>query len=473
MGTETLAYVDFSRLAGKIDPKLHGSSYAPELLDKNPRHRFFGDLNLTLARTHDLALVNRGQRVVDTHFVFPLESLDPENPDNYYFTATDDLFKKMLDHGAKPYYRLGNSIEAVNATHYNSHPPQDFRHYARILAGIIRHYNHGWANGFCMGIPYWEIWNEPNLGPQMWTGTKEQFIEFFATVLAELKREFPGEKIGGPALTWPDPEWVKPLFAACRAVGVTPDFLSFHTYGHNIADVGKMIVDARKMLDEIGCPQVELHLNEWHFLATAWAPLSAELTPEEYHELMYGERGLWGADSAAYNTAMFTMFHDVPLAVSCYYGCEFKVWGLLTNERSLNRNYYSLKMMGQMVKNYPNRVKAQTFNQIDPDDPQWEAKWGVTFSGGDEATRGEWRSQWVLGATDASGKRGAILVTDYRGKENSVQLAIRGAAPKNWRATRLDQLDNAKQVEVAYSDGILTLPKRAPGSAVYLVEFDL
>ena len=56
------------------------------------------------------------------------------------------------------------------------HPPADAAKWAAICVGIIRHYNEGWANGFHHGIRYWEIWNEPENRPAMWTGTDEDYL---------------------------------------------------------------------------------------------------------------------------------------------------------------------------------------------------------------------------------------------------------------------------------------------------------
>ena len=43
------------------------------------------------------------------------------------------------------------------------------------MSNVIRHYTEGKWNGYRYDIEYWEIWNEPDLGPKMWTGTLEAF----------------------------------------------------------------------------------------------------------------------------------------------------------------------------------------------------------------------------------------------------------------------------------------------------------
>ena len=68
----------------------------------------------------------------------------------------------MQKAGTKPFYRLGQSIEHQTKK-YGIYPPKDFKKWAKICEHIIRHYNEGWANGYRMGIEYWEIWNEADL----------------------------------------------------------------------------------------------------------------------------------------------------------------------------------------------------------------------------------------------------------------------------------------------------------------------
>ena len=75
-----------------------------------------------------------------------------------------------------------------------------------VCEHIIRHYNEGWANGFKLGIEYWEIWNEPdgkkpNGDQPNWSGTPEEFYEMYSVTAAHLKKRFPKLKIGGPALS--------------------------------------------------------------------------------------------------------------------------------------------------------------------------------------------------------------------------------------------------------------------------------
>ena len=55
-------------------------------------------LRLQAFRTHDAPLVNNGQRIIDTQYMFPLMHLDANDPKNYIFEPTDhwlELGQKM------------------------------------------------------------------------------------------------------------------------------------------------------------------------------------------------------------------------------------------------------------------------------------------------------------------------------------------------------------------------------------------
>ncbi len=140
------AKADFTMATAKIRPALHSSGWTPR---SSPRSIQNDDeavkaLNMTYARTHDWALVNAGQRVVDYQNIFPLFDKDPKDPSNYYFAPTDHLIQLSRDIGLKIFYRLGTSIEHTGLVHFNAERPADYDKVAEIFSGIVRHYNKGW-----------------------------------------------------------------------------------------------------------------------------------------------------------------------------------------------------------------------------------------------------------------------------------------------------------------------------------------
>ena len=443
---------DFSRSRGRINPMLHCSNYMPNI--SNQRISDFSEqykqLHFTAARTHDQALNNPGQRVVDTHFVFPRFDVDADDEKNYYFASTDYLLQTTLDCGTHIYYRLGTSIEhTLPGHHFNTCKPEDYLQYAKILAGIIRHYNYGWADGFYMNIPVWEIWNEPDIGPHCWDGTQEEFIDFFCTVLGYLKQEFPDEVIGGPAMCCANKEYFTALLTECKKRSVVPDFISWHAYWYEPAPLIKISFEMRELLDSFGFTRTRLHLNEWHYLKT-WDGILRNVTPENYNNAMFGESGMLGCDSAAYNAALFIGWHDSPLDCSCYYGAgrphQFSTFGFHTQMLELNINYYSMKLIGDVIHNYSERFLA---------------------TGGNDFL-------WAMPVMDSDRKKGALLISDCKGGYDEVVVELKNLpSAGNFKCRFVDQEHYDEELDVKVVDGEISLRKKMPCSTIFLLTFDL
>ena len=248
----TFTKIDFGSRAGKVKPWLHCAGFAPTIVNRNPIYEdAIRSLNLKATRTHDWALTNSGQRVIDTHFIFPLLHLDARDPRNYIFEPTDRIISLSRDMGLKIFYRLGTSIEHTGKDWgFNTLTPKDIDNYAEALAGIVRHYTQGWANGFKWDIEYWELFNEPDKH-SCWRGDGEEFIKLFVTCLKRLKSEFPKLKIGGPALAAPKKQYIANLLEACRAEGVVPDFISWHLYSSDPREVVGQVDEIRKLAAEV------------------------------------------------------------------------------------------------------------------------------------------------------------------------------------------------------------------------------
>ena len=272
--------VDFSKPTGRINPQLHSSGCAPRLYPRAIRNddADIKAMGCYATRTHDWALWNQGQRIVDTHFIFPLMHLDPTDPKNYFFKATDEALRISKDLGLKILYRLGSSIEHTDGVHFNVLDPEDHEKYAEVLAGIMRHYLKGWADGFEWADAFqgWEIWNEPDGTTNCYVIPdcketdwlkrmdlhKPRFCHLFATVLKRLKSEFPDQQIGGPAMICAREDYFRTLLQTCKDVGVAPDFVSWHGYGDVPEWFLVPIPKMRALLDEFGFTKTRMIVDE-------------------------------------------------------------------------------------------------------------------------------------------------------------------------------------------------------------------
>ena len=255
--------VQSSRILAPIKP-MHAVGQPP--IGGGPRASLFRqmyrltDIGAPFSRLHDVGGNYGGNRFVDVPNIFRDFDADECDPASYDFTFTDALLLAMKEAGVEPYYRLGVTIEtSTEIKAYRTFPPKDFAKWARVCEHIIAHYNEGWADGYHLGITYWEIWNEPD-GDSCdelhenwnWCGTAEQFYDLYEITAAHLKSRFPSIKIGGygaigfQAITdkifGPDPTFNYPertkywltffdgFLRRVKEKHLPLDFFSFHCY---------------------------------------------------------------------------------------------------------------------------------------------------------------------------------------------------------------------------------------------------
>jgi hypothetical protein len=460
---------DFSKETGRIRRELHSSGFAPKVTSNGNLTKQIKELNFEYTRTHDLALINAGQRVVDTHFIFPLMHLDAKDPKNYYFKPTDHLLKLSRDAGLKIFYRLGTSIEHSGPNvHFNSLIPEDFDKMAEVFAGTVRHYNRGWADGFNWDIKYWEIWNEPDGFNNMWClpdgdggkGATEaerkadraardakrraMFVEFFVKCLKRIKTEFPEVKVGGPAMCWFHKEYFRDMLKACKEANVAPDFISWHYYGSDPSVIIKWAASARELCDSFGFKDCELIINEWHYLGSySWGGLR-NTDPKVRKQVWEGPASHNGIDSSCFTLSTMAQMQTSKYDQSYFYGCRHTgAWGYMDENRQKYKIWYALKLFGSIMKACP----------------------VMCASSGNKTVS-------TLAAKSADGKTGWLLVSDYKGKSDTLELDVKGVRGIV-SATLLDHERNNDKVDVEFDGGRLTLRKKLPGSAAFLVKFEL
>lgn len=270
---------DLNKHYGAFKP-LNATNGAPILkrhaLDMvTSNYRSYKNARIPYSRNHDANLsgsVYGGYYSHDISGIFPNFDADETDPANYIFENTDECILCTLETDTKTFYRLGQSIEnQIRKIHV--FPPKDYLKWAKICERIIRHYTEGWANGFNLDMPYWEIWNEPDnrsTEPDKtkiptWAGTKEQFFDFYEVSAKYLKDCFPNLKIGGPALAY-DEEWAEEFLSEMQKREVPIDFFSWHGYN---ADPMVLIAKGeriRGLLDKYGYVNAESICNEWNYV---------------------------------------------------------------------------------------------------------------------------------------------------------------------------------------------------------------
>lgn len=288
--------VDFDCVTGKIKPmNAVNNGPAGGKVRKTGNFEAYAAARFPYARLHDASFYSGygGEFSVDVHRIFRDFEADVNDEHAYLFEPTDEYLKNITAAGTEVFYRLGASIE--HGYKYGTYPPKDYLKWAQICEHIIRHYNEGWANGYRMGIEYWEIWNEPDClnadgTNPCWQGTREEFIDFYCVTSTYLKSKFPHLKIGGPAVCWLGSNLMTDFLPVVKERGAALDFFSFHKYAKNVEDVVRDVRIVRDYLDELGFTETETCLNEWNYIK-GWMA-------EDWEYSLISEKGLKGASFA-------------------------------------------------------------------------------------------------------------------------------------------------------------------------------
>ena len=338
--------VDCAEPAGIIRP-LHGGNCGPVqyggMLDLSD---LFRQLAPPLIRLHDCHWPNPD--VVDIHAIFPDMKADPLQPGSFDFGRSDDYIQAIVNTGSGIVYRLGESIEHTPRK-YHVHPPEDPHKWAAVCLGIIRHYNEGWADGAHHDIRYWEIWNEPENRPAMWTGNDEQYLELYECASRAIKSRWPELKVGGPSLGFTgqltgdrfEPgEFLTRFLVRCRDRKLPLDFFSWHLYTANPRECVLRAKGIRQALDQHGFHSTELHLNEWNYLpGNDWAPM---MLPGQGRARTDWFGQMQGAAGAAFTACVLSNLQDSPVDAANYYAFTHHGFGLFSPHGLPQKPYYAM-----------------------------------------------------------------------------------------------------------------------------------
>ncbi len=352
--------VNCANKLGLIRP-LHGVNggtlHAGDTVDLSPAFR---EISVPLARLHDCHWPNAD--VVDIHVLFPDFSADPSRAESYDFRRTDEYVSAIVASGAAIVFRLGESIEHTKRK-YHVNPPADPDKWAAICVGVARHYNDGWAAGFHRKIRYWEIWNEPENRPAMWTGDDDQFLRLYAAATKALKKALPDVLVGGPGFGYvgelkdeqltPTP-FARKFFETCRRESAPLDFFSWHNYAGDPHELVQRARAIRALLNHEGFDKTESHLNEWSYLPNGqWGPL--QVTDGHARQAWFDRQG--GAEGAAFATAALMLLQDTQLDAANYYSADTQGFGMFSEHGAPKKSFFGLKAFSLLMST-PRRIEV-------------------------------------------------------------------------------------------------------------------
>jgi xylan 1,4-beta-xylosidase len=202
---------------------------------------------------------------------------------------------------------LATETETVFWWGAHASPPNDMSRWVELVTVTIEH----WIDRYGLDeVANWrfEVWNEPNLVPHFWTGTKTQYFELYEATARAIKAIHSSLLVGGPstsvfvpdarydgetedreaqfttaaaedvdALDW-RPVWIEEFLAWCAERNLPVDFVTTHVYptdyAFGVSGDAKLIsryADAtlddltllERLVAESAYPKAEIHITEW------------------------------------------------------------------------------------------------------------------------------------------------------------------------------------------------------------------
>lgn len=348
-------FADFNTGVGVIKP-MHCGNGGPRVGGRTLPLDFtkeFREMGIPCSRLHDIEYPYGLNQFVDIHCIFPDFDADVDDPDSYNFKPTDDYLNAIINAGSKVFYRLGESIDHYTKPLY-IYPPKSAEKWAKICEHIIMHYNEGWADGFNMGIEYWEIWNESD-NDRMWLGTPEEFFELYRVTANHLKERFGDKiKVGGYASSGfyvlnreKVSEWLKTLvpymkdffkYITAEETKAPMDFFSWHCYADTPEEVALHVKYADDILKEYNITNCENILNEFnmYYCFSEYAPL---------HKGLFTDIG---ASIILAQKSNLDMLMHYMFSANSVYNCAFAATGIRRNEVVHLAGYETFKAFNKL-----------------------------------------------------------------------------------------------------------------------------
>lgn len=313
----------------------------------------------------------------------------------FTFAYVDKVFDFILSTGARPFVELGfmprdlaTQTETLFWWKAHCSPPTDMARWVELVTATLRH----WVERYGLDeVRRWrfEVWNEPNLVPHFWTGTRTEYFELYEATARAVKAVDAGLRVGGPstsvfvpddrykgeyedrsaehataataaadvdALDW-RPVWIHELLEWCADRDVPLDFLSTHLYPTDAAfgSDGELrhlqrhvdathddLVLLREIIAGSPFPAAELHITEWSSSPSSRDAMHDTLFAATYVTRAF-LRGAAVADSISYWT--FTdVFEEGGAGVGPFHGG----FGLV-NEQGIHKpTFHAFAMLSRL-----------------------------------------------------------------------------------------------------------------------------
>lgn len=151
----------------------------------------------------------------------------------YNWEKLDQVVDDILATGALPFFSLSYMPTAISSADSVS-PPANWGDWAAVVKATIEHFS-GRKGRNLSGV-YYEVWNEPDLFGKWGIGKKPDYRLLYAYALrgASQAKNVNPFKIGGPAITAPQENWLIQFLDYVDKNNLRLDFISWHRYARGV-----------------------------------------------------------------------------------------------------------------------------------------------------------------------------------------------------------------------------------------------
>ncbi|WP_082050919.1 GH39 family glycosyl hydrolase [Neotamlana sedimentorum] len=314
----------------------------------------------------------------------------------YNWQYIDDVFDRLLDLNVKPFVELAFLPSSMAAEDSKTvfwwkakvTPKEDtFAQWFDLIKAFTQH---------CVdryGIEevltwYFEVWNEPNLYPFFWHGTKSQYFEMYKQSALAVKSIDSRLKIGGPstsnfvpdarfdgeiinnhvseeifkiedinALKWHG-VWIEDFLKYCKKENLPVDFVSTHPYPTDYAfnpetgkgrgltryvhSVKEDLIWLKNTISKSAYPNAEIHLTEWNTSPSSRDAMHDRLPAAAY--IVKSNLDCIGLTNSLAFWTFTDIFEEKGGASSIFHGG----FGMINYQGLVKPSYHAYRMLNQL-----------------------------------------------------------------------------------------------------------------------------
>src|SRR5436190_11931770 len=172
----------------------------------------------------------------------------------YQWSVLDGILDCYLQRGVRPYVEIGFMPKALSIRpepyqhHWSpqapydaiftgwAYPPKDYQKWSELVYQWARHCVERYGRAE-VGLWYWEVSNEPNIG--YWKRTHEEFFKLHDYAIEGVRRALPTARVGGADTAGSGGKFTRAFLEHCLSGtnyatggrGTPLDFISFHAKG--------------------------------------------------------------------------------------------------------------------------------------------------------------------------------------------------------------------------------------------------